>query len=117
MRRQAFPRMHDDDLITCKVLDDEERRRVEGGLGTNITGGGIVFGHRAYVEPGALLAVSLELPGYPSSVMALAKVVDIHPVEAFDRPYELTVEFHWVGWSSPSAQQQIADYLRARLAA
>lgn len=117
MARQPFPRMHDDDLIRCKPLTAREQAQVAAGLGTNIAGGGIVFGSARHLEVGTFVALDLELPGYPSSVMALARVKAVNPVIHPDRPYELTVEFHWVGWSSPTAQQQIADYLRARLAA
>ncbi len=120
--KRQFPRIHERARLTWRVTTEgnlrAERSPIDDGLQINISGGGICFFAEKGPTVGAILAVQLELPGYPSAILALARVVWTEPVERDGRPgADVGAEFHWVGWDSNFAQQQIATFVRTRLAA
>ena len=65
------------------------------------------------IADGTLLALELSLPGFPSDVIALARVV--WQRKRADKRLDTGCEFHWVGWDSTQAQQRVADFIRHRL--
>ena len=114
--KRHFPRINEETRVTCKVLEDPSAVG-EPGLAMNISGGGICFHLAEKLPQGAMLALELSLPGFPAGVIALAKVVWCERNGARDasRPWEVGAEFHWIGWDSSAAQNQIAGYIRDKL--
>ncbi|HYC77257.1 MAG TPA: PilZ domain-containing protein [Planctomycetota bacterium] len=85
------------------------------GVMQNISGGGVCFYAETDPGVGVMLALSLDLPGLPASVLSLGRTVWTKPSGA---GYEVGVEFWWIGWKDEDAQAQIrgfiADKLKAR---
>ncbi|MGM0575119.1 MAG: PilZ domain-containing protein [Myxococcota bacterium] len=115
--RREFPRVGQNTHVKCRPLNDEGLEDLQGdGYTVNISGGGIGFLYKEYVKPGSHVALNLELPQFPSDVIALARVVWCEPTgDEEEMPYEIGAEFHWIGWESSSAQNQIATYIRDKL--
>ena len=65
-------------------------------------------------DPGAgqLLALTIQLPGLPTSVIALGKVQWSKPI---DDGHDVGIEFWWVGWEDQSAQEQIRNFISTTL--
>ena len=111
--KRSYPRVGADAKLKFRVVDDAGPDVTAAGLATNISGGGICFTADARIENGALLALELPLPGFPSDVIALARVV--WQLKRPDRRFDIGCEFHWVGWESSLAQQKVADFIRSKL--
>jgi hypothetical protein len=114
-----FPRIRDSARIKWRVAEDATPASpsIDDGLQINISGGGVCFLSQTQIDLGAMLAVELHLPNYPSGIIALARVVWVDEVDRDDeRGFEIGAEFHWIGWDSNFAQQQIAGYVKSRLA-
>lgn len=109
--RRRFPRIDDRSRVRWRSLDNDAPS-LRDGMAINISGGGLCFDVDAPVPLGTLLALELRLPELPSDVIAMGKVVWCTPAKG---RHELGVEFHWIGWDSTVAQQQIAGYIRQRL--
>ena len=73
--------------------------------------------HSEQLADGVLLAMELDLPGYPAGVIALARVKWCERQASAEpsMPFEVGAEFHWIGWESVQAQQNIASYIRTKL--
>lgn len=61
---------------------------------------------------GTMLALHLALPGLPSPVIALGKVAWVQPTS---KGGDAGIEFWWVGWSDPGAQDALRSLITARL--
>lgn len=113
--RREFPRVDESTAVRCTPVDDNKIDQFKGeGFTVNISGGGVRFQNSEPIDPGTQVALNLKLPQFPSAVIALAQVVWCVPSEG-SLPWELGAEFHWIGWDSNAAQQQIADYIRGKL--
>lgn len=108
--QRQFPRI--DDATRLRWRPAPADSPFEQGLQINISGGGVCFTSEAALDVGAMLALELEPSGIPMGVLALGRVVWCR---ASERGHDVGVEFHWVGWDSSGAQQQIADYVKSRL--
>ena len=114
-----FPRIRDSARIKWRVAEGATPASpaIDDGLQINISGGGVCFLSQAPVDLGTMLAVELQLPNYPSGIIALARVVWVDEVDRVEEcGFEIGAEFHWIGWDSNFAQQQIAGYVKSRLA-
>lgn len=128
--RREYPRITDTAAIKWRVADDRPPDAGEPALQTNISGGGIQFQSFDYVAHDAMLALELTLPGFPSKIIALARVTWCEPADdprsalirltdtalGNKRPaYEVGCEFHWVGWESTAAQEAVMSYVKDKL--
>ena len=113
---RQFPRVSAAANLRWRVVEGDEIKPQtppdSGGLQINISGGGICFATPDPLATGAMLAIELQLPGYPSGVIALARVVWCRKAAS---GHEVAAEFHWVGWDSTSVQEQVLSYIREQL--
>jgi len=111
--RRRFPRLSTACAIRVRPLSgvDIGGDGIEG-MTVNISGGGLRYSSDSAVEPGQFLAVELRLPDFPSPVLALARA-------AFSSedgpPFEIGLEFWWVGWGDDSAQRAISEFIKTEL--
>ena len=114
--QREFPRVSSRCVIDFRRVDHDTRfdvmRGNSQGLLQNISGGGV----RVHMDedPGAgqLLALTIQLPQMPMSVIALGKVVWSKPAPPGT---DVGIEFWWVGWEDPAAQEQIRNYITETL--
>ncbi len=111
--KRSYPRVNAGSKLKYRVVDDAGPDVTAAGLATNISGGGISFTADTRMPDGTLLALQLALPGFPSDVIALARIV--WQRKNPDRGFDIGCEFHWVGWESSLAQQKVAEFIRDKL--
>ena len=113
--RRTFPRISESRRLRVREVTTDDSG--DGGMTLNISGGGICFAHTSQLKPGAMLAMELDLPGYPAGVIALASVrwCEHRPGAEPGLDYEVGAAFHWIGWESAAAQEQVARYIRSKL--
>lgn len=110
--QREFPRVSSRCLVDFRPVGEDERfhemRQSSQGLLQNISGGGVCV--RMETDPGTnqLLALTIQLPQMPTSVIALGKVVWTRPA---DDGTDVGIEFWWVGWEDPTAQEQIRNFI------
>jgi Tfp pilus assembly protein PilZ len=102
--------------VAVKPVGEDERfealRQSGEGLLQNISGGGVCVRMPSPVKEGALLALTIQLPSLPTSVIALGKVVWATPM---DEGCDAGIEFWWVGWEDPSTQEKIRSFISETL--
>ena len=128
--QRNYPRIADSAGIKWRVVDDSPIDPTEAGIQLNISGGGVRFQSFEEAELGAMIALQLQLPGFPSGIIALAKVRWCEPAKTMRSglfklsklrtdstatAWEIGCEFHWVGWDSNAAQVLIMTYLKDKL--
>ena len=111
--RRRFPRLSTACAIRVRPLSGVNLTGdgIEG-MTVNISGGGLRYKSDAAVELGAFLAVELRLPDFPSPVLALARAAFCGKEGP---PFEVGLEFWWVGWGDDSAQQAISEFIKTEL--
>ena len=117
-KRPNFPELDDTAKLTCRPLEDAALSMpTRSDLALDIFGGGIAFRHAEPVEPGKLIALELEVPGLAVSVIALGRCVWCEPHDGppADRPHDVGAKLHWIGWGSPTIQNDIAGLIRGAL--
>jgi Tfp pilus assembly protein PilZ len=116
MDRRTFPRVAADCVVQWKVLADAPQPPTSqgGAFVQNISGGGVCVSMDDPPAKGTMLALNLALPGLPSPVIALGKVAWLQPTA---RGGDVGIEFWWVGWSDPSAQDALRHLITAKLSA
>ncbi len=114
VEKRRFPRLKKACAVRYKRVASESLPE-EGaeGITVNISGGGICFEVGEAIEPGALLAIELTLPEFEAPVVSLGRTVWCEPREG--GRFELGLEFWWIGWGDPGAQQAISDYIKTAL--
>ena len=114
--QREFPRVSSRCLVDCKPVDDDQKfqemRAGSEGLLQNISGGGVCVRMDNDMGSGQLLALTIQLPGLPTSVIALGKVQWSRPA---DKGFDVGIEFWWVGWEDQSAQEQIRTFISSTL--
>ena len=116
MDNRRFPRVAGECNMVVRPLDDASEsglsRPSDDAVMNNISGGGVSFVQAEPIDVGTMLALELELPGFPTSVISMGKVVWCRPNEG---GHEVGVEFWWVGWRDHEAQKQIGEYITRTL--
>lgn len=113
--KRSFPRISSRCVVDYRpVGDDPAFQQMQGAQGVmqNISGGGVCVRMTEDPGKGNLLAMNIQLPGFPSSVISLGKVCWSKPAED---GFDIGVEFWWVGWQDAGAQEQIRQFIAARL--
>ena len=113
--RRRFPRLRESCNIRVRPLTGAMLPEgVDGvdAMTVNISGGGLCYESPEPVETGGFVAVELSLPEFPSPVLALARTAY---GASEGPPYEIGLEFWWVGWGDDSAQRAIADFIKTEL--
>lgn len=82
------------------------------GVMQNISGGGVCFRSDSDPGVGQMVALSLELPGLPTSILSLGRTVWTKPAGG---AYDVGVEFWWIGWKDEDAQQKIRAFIAEKL--
>lgn len=115
--RRQFPRVSSSCVVDYRLVDHDQRfehmRSQARGMLQNISGGGVCVRIPHGIETGAMLTMNIRLPEFPSSVLALGKVVWSAPSD--DGGTEAGVEFWWIGWDDMSAQERIRDFIQESL--
>lgn len=115
--RREFPRLNQSVRMVVQPVDEAVPGSALSALALNISGGGICFPSAHAFAPGSMLALEIDLEGFPAGVIAMAKVAWSEENDRSDEPpYLVGAEFHWVGWDSNTAQESIASFLRNKLA-
>lgn len=110
---RSFPRVSADCKLSFKRVDTDpafqEMAKANDAVLNNISGGGISFSSSERLEPGTMLALEVALPGFPTNVLSMGRVVWTQPdkVGGFDHG----VEFYWIGWKDEAAQNQIRGFI------
>ena len=116
--RRTFPRVSSSCVVDYRRVENDpmfqQLRDANQGLLQNISGGGVCMRLPSDPGLGALLAVNIRLPHFPTPVIALGKVC--WSVRTEDGATDVGLEFWWVGWQDPMAQEQIRDFITNRLA-
>jgi hypothetical protein len=111
---RQFPRLKNNAKVKWRVSSTPDSPvQLDDGLQINISGGGICFASQLSAPVGTMIALELDLPSYPTALLALARVRWVDPVESGG--FEIGAEFHWIGWDSNFAQQQIANFVKSKL--
>jgi len=115
--RRRFPRISGRCVVDLRPLDEDDPRlnalSSSEGLLRNISGGGVRLSLREDPGTGASLALKIHLPGVQGPVIALGRVVWSTPAE--DSRHDVGIEFLWVGWQDPVAQERIRDFIAGEL--
>lgn len=113
---RQFPRVADSANLKWRVIvNGPQTGPTMRGLQLNISGGGICFLSNDPVPEGKMVALELQLPGFPSAILAMGKVVWSKPAPDAPGEFEIGAEFHWIGWDSAAAQEQVLNYIRRKL--
>lgn len=110
-----FPRVATNCQVKYRPVGDDPRFEQLAqcdGVVQNISGGGVCIEMSALTPAGTMLALDLELPGLPTSVIALGKVAWCRPAGA---TFEAGIEFWWIGWRDEAAQMQIRQFINQKL--
>ncbi len=83
----------------------------EAAVMSNISGGGICFSSAEVIDVGTMLALEVDLPGFPTSVISMGRVVWCRPSEEEQGRSDVGVEFWWVGWRDNQAQQKVSNFI------
>ncbi|MCB1282697.1 MAG: PilZ domain-containing protein, partial [Salinibacterium sp.] len=114
-KQRSFPRVSRACPINYRVIDDASTvpQALPGanGIMNNISGGGIAFTAPAEMDLGTMLALEVDLPGYPTGVISMGKVAWCSPSKEERGRFDIGVEFWWVGWKDESAQRRIGDFI------
>ncbi len=111
---RQFPRLKNNAKVKWRVSSTPDSLvQLDDGLQINISGGGICFASQLAAPVGTMIALELDLPSYPTALLALARVKWVDAIETGG--FEIGAEFHWIGWDSNFAQQQIANFVKAKL--
>ena len=117
---RKFPRLDASCVIDYRSVGDDPRfRQMHGkhGFMQNISGGGVCVVMSEKQAEGEVLALNINLPGFPNGVIALGEVRWCNPRDASRGAFEVGIEFWWVGWNDQGAQEQIRTYIADRLTA
>ncbi len=114
--RREFPRISQACPLKFQELDDvpvgvTSPDSPESAVMNNISGGGISFTNGKALPEGQMLALEMELPGFPTSVISMGKVVWCRDAEGSPGQFEIGVEFWWVGWRDNETQQRVSDFI------
>lgn len=116
MDKRRFPRVAANCRMMVKALEDASETGLtapsEEAVMNNISGGGVSFVHPTELDNGTMLALELELPGFPTSVISMGKVAWCRRAGS---EFEIGVEFWWVGWRDHEAQKKIGEYITQAL--
>jgi hypothetical protein len=112
---RRFPRVSENCRVRYRMVEEKaiecEGRRA---IAVNISGGGLRFESDAPLPCGRMVVLDVDLPGFPSSVVALGKVVWNEP--GGRGRYQNGIEFWWVGWRADEAQTAMLEYISRKLA-
>ncbi len=115
--RRAFPRVSSTCIVEYRPIGDQEAiaavKTQSQGLLQNISGGGLCVRLAERPAKGQLLALNIQLPMFPTSVIALGRVSWVAPVG--DQESDVGIEFWWVGWQDAGAQEQIRAFIESSL--
>ncbi len=118
MKRREFPRVSRSCPVQYRPLKGDPDIAMTGpseAVMNNISGGGISFSAPEAIAEGEMLALQVDLPGYPAGVISMGKVVWCHPSEDEPGRFDLGVEFWWVGWKDHDVQKKINEFISASL--
>ncbi len=118
IKRRAFPRVSGSCPVQYRPLKGDPGVALNGpsdAVMNNISGGGISFTAPEPVAEGQMLALQVDLPGFPAGVISMGKVVWCQPSDDEPGRFDLGVEFWWVGWKDHDVQKQINDFISASL--
>ena len=110
--RRRLPRLRESCNIRVKPIAGAFLPGGTEAVTVNISGGGLAFRSEQKVEPGAFVAIEMSMPEFQAPVVALARVAW---VDGSAGPWDVGVEFWWVGWGDDSAQRAVADYIKGQL--
>jgi hypothetical protein len=116
---RQFPRLSRQGKIGFKVIENAKNLLMKAGVPEsqfqNISGGGIRFHSREPVSPGTFLAVRIELPELPDSIIAFGRVVTCEPPALTESRSEIAVEFFWTGWGARAVESTIHQFINERV--
>lgn len=110
---RKFPRVSASCSLSYRPVDADPAfqalSRRDDGIVNNISGGGISFVSKDKLEIGTMLALEVALPGFPTNVISMGRVVWSEKGE--EGSWENGVEFWWIGWKDEVAQNQIRGFI------
>ena len=114
---RKFPRVSENCRIRYRLVEDEAlQQNGRSVAAVNISGGGVRFTTDTPLPAGRVAVLELDLPGMPSGIVAIGKVVWSGRTPG-GAGFENGVEFWWVGWRAEDVQQAMLDYVSTKLSA
>jgi hypothetical protein len=112
--QRKFPRVSESCDVKYQIVEDDTvQHNGQEGSAVNISGGGVCFESDTELPKGSMMVMEIELPQFPSAVVALGKVAWCKDIPG-DK-YEVGVEFWWIGWREQDAQAAMLDYINQKL--
>ena len=114
--KRLFPRVSQSCNLRFRSLDAAEvpgaDKSDQDAVMKNISGGGISFSSPDPLPVGTMLAMEVDLPGFPTGVISMGRVVWCRESDA---GHDVGVSFWWVGWKDESAQRKISEFITRAL--
>lgn len=118
---RQFPRLSRQGHIEFRKIENPREQLTACGVSEqqfqNICGGGIRFHAAEAITPDTYLAVRIELPHLPDTILALGRVVNCDAADETAARWELAVEFFWTGWGDGGVDSAIHEFLTSRVGA
>ncbi|MFC1530110.1 PilZ domain-containing protein [Gemmatimonadota bacterium] len=112
--RRHYPRLGEIWDVAYRPIDSEEQKdELLRGNTVDISSGGVQFEADDEIAEGTILALELETTVFPSSIIAVGKVVWCSKQEKKDK-YAVGVEFQWMGWEDLDVQQALTEYITSQ---
>ena len=112
--QRSFPRVSASCDVKFKPVEGDpnfDQLKTDGsGVMNNISGGGISFQTSEALEVDQMIALEVNLPGFPNNVISMGKVCWCCDSES-GSGYDVGVEFWWIGWQDESAQAKIRGFI------
>ena len=116
---RQFPRLSRQGKIDFTVIENAKSHLTKAGVPEsqfqNISGGGIRFHAPEPISPGTFMAVRIELPELPDSIIAFGRVVTCEPPALTESRCEIAVEFFWTGWGARAIESTIHQFINERV--
>lgn len=117
--KRSFPRVSAACGLSWRPIDADEGLETlaerNQAVMNNISGGGISFVTAEPIDVGHMLALEVQLPGFPTAVISMGKVVWCRPSNDEPGRHEAGVEFWWIGWKDEETQNQIREFIAESL--
>ena len=102
LAKRKYPRFSKNCQVRFKVVELDEMPME--GTTVNISGGGLCFKSDEQIPAGKMVALEIQIPNAPATVMAMGKILWHKQLD--DGSYENGLEFWWLGWTGEEGEDE-----------